>query len=187
MKTLAAFLVLAALVAVAHAEDVWRWKDASGTLCYTNRAEAAPPDATVVKTRLIVEATHLPGAPDTGDDDGMMIDARAKRAAPPPRPERQPPPGPHRIYTEQRLRFDCFAGGVLYFGGWSHPDDIAPVGNCLPYLLGPEAWLNGARAELGLREHGIDWKQVVAMYEAQERAMREAFPEPRLSSVGATD
>ena len=42
--------------------------------------------------------------------------------------------------------------------------DIGVQGNCLPYLLGPEAWLNAAHAELGLREHGIDWRQVVPMY-----------------------
>ena len=29
-------------------------------------------------------------------------------------------------------------------GGWSHPDDVNVVGNCLPYRLGPEAWLNAA-------------------------------------------
>ncbi len=184
MKILAASLVLAALAPLAHAEQVWRWTDAHGTLCYTNRADAAPPQADVVKTRLIVETDRLPGAPDL--DDGAVIDARARRreARPEIRPSSEPP---HRIYSERRLRFDCYAGGVLFFGGWSHSEDIANVGNCLPYLLGPQAWLNGARAELAMREHGIDWRQVVAMYEAQERMMRELYPVPRLSSVSDAD
>ncbi|HYR95695.1 MAG TPA: DUF4124 domain-containing protein [Candidatus Binatus sp.] len=176
MKTLAAFLVLAAVVPLAQAEEAWRWKDAKGTLCYSNRADVVPPDATPVKTRLIVEAERLPG-PDLVMDDGMVIEARERRRE--ARPAEKPP---HRIYTERRLRFDCYASGVLFFGGWAHPDDIAVVGNCLPYLLGPEAWLNGARAELGLREHGIDWRQVVPMYLAEQEMMREYLP-PRLTKV----
>jgi hypothetical protein len=167
MKTLATLLVLAALAPLAQGEEVWRWKDDNGTLCYTNRAEVAPPRATAVKTRLIVETERLPGAPDLVIDDGQVIDARAKRQPTP----REPRKLPHRIYTEERLRFDCYASNILYFGGWAHPDDVTVVGNCLPYILGPEAWLNGARAELGLREHGIDWRRVVEMYEAQRQAL----------------
>ena len=86
----------------------------------------------------------------------------------------------HRIYTQRRLLFDCYAASVVYAGGWGHPDDITSVGNCLPYLLGPEAWLNGARAELALREHGLDWRELVPMYLAASSAVP---PEPRLSSV----
>jgi len=59
-----AFLVLAAVVPLAQAEEAWRWKDAKGTLCYSNRADVVPPDATPVKTRLIVEAERLPGPAD---------------------------------------------------------------------------------------------------------------------------
>jgi hypothetical protein len=89
-----------------------------------------------------------------------------------------------RIYTEERRRFGCFASSILYAGGWSHPDDITVVGNCLPYMLGPEAWLNAARAELALREHGIDWRQVVPLFTAVER---EFGPPRRLTAVNAVD
>jgi len=161
MKWLAVLLVIAPTLA--HTEEVWRWKDANGTLCYSNRAAAAPPDATVVKTGIVIEASRLPGAePDLVMQDGMVIDARAERPVVRAR-ERKP----HRIYTEERLRFGCYSGSVLYSGGWAHPDDINAVGNCLPYLLGPEAWLNAARAELALREHGLDWRQLVPMYLAE--------------------
>jgi len=48
---------------LARAEEVWRWRDANGTLCYSNRAAIAPRDAEPVKTRLIVEAKSLPAPP----------------------------------------------------------------------------------------------------------------------------
>ena len=167
MKTLAALLVLAVLAPFARGEEVWRWKDGNGTLCYSNRTEVVPPEATPVTTRLIVEADRLPGAPDLVMDDGMVIDAREQARKP-----RMPGKRPRRIYSEERLRFGCYASSILFSGGWAHPDDISVVGNCLPYLLGPEAWLNAARAELGLREHGLDWRQVVPTYlEAQRTTL----------------
>jgi hypothetical protein len=178
MKTLAAVLVLGALVPLARSEEAWRWTDANGTLHYTNRAEVAPPEATPVKTRLIVEVERLPGAPEAVIEGGEVIDAREQR-----RPPREPRRRARRIYSEERLRFDCYASNILFFGGWAHPEDITVRGNCLPYVLGPEAWLNGARAELALREHGIDWRQVVPMYEAQ----REAFRAPRTTAASATE
>jgi hypothetical protein len=160
MKRLAMLLVL--VPALAHAEDVWRWKDATGTLCYSNRAADAPPDATVVTTRLTIEATRLPGAePDLVMEEGMVMDVGGARAG------RESVRRPHRIYSEKRRRFGCYSSSVLYSGGWAHPDDINVIGNCLPYLLGPEAWLNAARAELALREHGLDWRELVPMYLAQ--------------------
>src|SRR5512132_1633112 len=79
MKTLAALLVLAAVPSLASAEEAWRWKDANGTVCYSNRAEVAPPDATLVKTRLIVETDRLPGAPELVTEDGMVTDAVEQR------------------------------------------------------------------------------------------------------------
>ena len=156
MKTVALLLALAALPRLAHTEEVWRWTDASGTTCYTNRAGTAPADAAVVKTRLVVETNQLP------DSTGTIGVADAEPAVTPAEPKR-----PHRIYSAQRRRFDCYAGGILFAGGWAHADDISGVGNCLPYMLGPEAWLNSARAELAMREHGIDWREVVAMYVAE--------------------
>jgi len=164
MKTFTALVVLAALAPLARGEEVWRWKDARGTLCYSNRAKFVPREATPVRTRLIVEAERLPGAPDLVMANENVIEAREQRPK-----GRVPAKRPHRIYTEKRLLFGCYAGSVLFSGGWSHPDDITVTGNCLPYLLGPEAWLNAARAELGLREHGLDWRQLVPMYLAQGR------------------
>ena len=178
MRTLMSVLAIALVAGLARGEEVWRWKDAKGTLCYSNRPEAAPPEATPVKTRIIVETTRLPGAqPDLVMDDGEVFDAREVHL------ERHPAKRVRRIYSEKRLRFDCYAGSVLYSGGWAHPDDITAVGNCLPYRLGPEAWLNGARAELALRQHGIDWRQLVPMYLAQ----REWSPTPRATAVSERD
>ena len=178
MKTLAALLVIAALPPLARAEEVWRWRDANGTLCYSNRAEVAPPDATPVRTRLIVEAERLPGPSDLVMDDGVVTKAREWR------PEARPPRQKlHPTYTGKRLRFGCYASSLLFSGGWSHPDDINVTGSCLPYLLGPEAWLNAARAELGLRQNGIDWRQVVHMYVGQ----RELEPAHRATAVSDED
>ncbi len=169
MKTFAVLLVLTALPPLTRAEEVWRWKDAKGTLCYSNRAEVVPPEAAPVTTRLIVETDHLPGALDVSDVQARRPAAPALRR-------------PHRIYSEERLRFGCYAGSLLYSGGWSHADDINAVDNCLPYLLGPEAWLNAARAELALRQNGIDWRQVVPMYLA-----REPEQPRRVTTVGDHD
>jgi hypothetical protein len=155
MKTVALLLALAALPRLAAAEEAWRWTDAGGTTCYTNRSDVAPPGAVPVETRLVVETTRLPDAGDAlaiADTQPATV-RTAKR--------------PYRIYSDARRRFDCYAGGILFAGGWAHADDISGVGNCLPYMLGPEAWLNSARAELAMREHGIDWREVVAMYAAE--------------------
>jgi len=183
MKTLASLLVLAALPALARGDEAWRWKDHTGTTCYSNRAEAVPPDAVPVKTRLIIEATRLPGA-----EPELVAHARPPRTL--IRHKRM-----RRIYSEERLRFGCYAASIVYSGGWGHPDDINIVGNCLPYLLGPDAWLNAARAELALREHGLDWREVARMYAAQrkferELGLRTAAPEEsplRLADVRDTD
>lgn len=179
MKTLAYLLAFALLPAAAGAEEVWRWKDSAGTIHYSNRQELAPADAKPVTTGIVVETSRIPGSePDLVLRDGMVIDAHDAR------PEATVPQRrPRRIYTEERLRFGCYAADVLFAGGWSHPDDITLVGNCLPYLLGPEAWLNAARAELGLRENGLDARQVVAMYLAERRAMAAQ----RLSAASESD
>src|SRR5262245_55281292 len=179
MKALASLLVLASLPALAGAEEAWRWTDGQGTIHYTNQRALAPDDAEPVTTRMIVEASRLPGGDaDLALSDGMVVDAAAKKPPVAPAPRR-----PHRIYTEQRRRFDCYAGGVVFAGGWGHPDDIANVGNCLPYLLGPDAWLSSARAELAMREHGLDWKQVVQMYIADQKG---SYPD-YLTSVSSGD
>jgi uncharacterized protein DUF4124 len=160
MRIATAFFVLALIAPAARGEEMWRWKDANGTLHYSNQADVVPADAVPVTTRLIVEADRLPGAPD----DGTVTTVQEKY----PRTYQPHAAKPHRIYSEARRRFDCYAANVVYAGGWGHPDDIAQAGNCLPYLLGPEAWLNSARAELALREHGLDWREVVQMYLADQ-------------------
>lgn len=180
MKTLAYLFVLALVPAFATAEEAWRWTDGDGTIHYTNRRDVAPADATSVTTRIVVEAAQLPGAePDLVLQDGMVMDAHETRRE--IAPARQRPP--YRIYSESRRRFGCFASGILFSGGWAHPDDIAVQGNCLPFLLGPEAWLNAARAELALRQNGIDWRELVPMYLAQRRWDAEQ----RLTSVSDTE
>jgi hypothetical protein len=73
------------------------------------------------------------------------------------------PDGP-QAYDEARKQFGCFQGSVLASGGFSQPDDIAAAYNCLPYRLGPRAWLNAAKAELAVRENGIDPRQMVQLY-----------------------
>jgi len=172
MRIAAALFVLVVLAPLARGEDVWRWKDASGTLHYSNQPEVAPADAVPVTTPLIIETDRMPGAPD----EGVVTDVRAKH----PRARRREVP--HRIYTEQRLRFGCYTGGLLFAGGFAHPDDIATVGNCLPYLLGPEAWLNAAKAELALRANGIDWRQIMPMYLADQPP-----PPHRVTALADTD
>jgi hypothetical protein len=181
MKTLAYLFVLALAPALATAEEAWRWTDGDGTIHYTNRRESAPADATAVTTRIVVEAAALPGGdPDLVLQDGMVMDAHETRPEVAP-PRKRPP---YRIYSENRRRFGCFASGILFSGGWSHPDDITVEGNCLPYLLGPEAWLNAARAELALRQNGIDWREVVPMYLAERRWEAE---QERLTSISDTE
>ena len=176
MKMLAALLVLTAFGSVAHTEDIWRWKDANGTLHYSNRPEVVPSDATRVTTPLTIETRALPGAPGLAVHGGTVVDVPEERRPPSVVPHTRLRP----TYSEERRRFGCYAAGMLFAGNWSHPDDINVIGNCLPYMLGPEAWLNAARAELALRENGIDYKQVVPMYLGQ----RESLLPPRLTNVG---
>jgi hypothetical protein len=54
-------LVALALPALAGAEDIYRWRDANGTLNYSNQPAHVPSDAVVLHTRLdVVHGT--PGA-----------------------------------------------------------------------------------------------------------------------------
>jgi hypothetical protein len=176
MKMLASVLALATLPALAGAEDTLRWTDGKGTIHYTNQRELAPAEASEVETRLIMEVSRIPRDADLLMEDGVV------REVAEPAPPREQRPAPYRIYNEERRRFGCFASDVLYAGGWSHPDDITVQGNCLPYMLGPEAWLNAARAELALREHGIDPREVAAMYESAREPVV-----PRVTSVNLRD
>jgi hypothetical protein len=171
MKPLVTLAALALLPTFAAAETMWRWTDGDGTLCYSNRRDQAPASAAPVRTRLIVETAQIPR---TEAEPDLVLRGGTVTASTTPSTESEPPNKRRPIYTEQRLRFGCYASNLLFSGGWAHPEDIRVQGNCLPYLLGPEAWLNAARAELALREHGLDWRQVALMYLSERHAASEA-------------
>jgi hypothetical protein len=157
--------------AIAPAADVWRWADPQGTVHYSNVIGSIPQTATEVKTPITIEADQLPGNGDAGlrIANGQIVDpaepvARRETRSTKGASSRWLPDAP-RIYDEARLRFGCFAGSVLFSGGFSHPDDIDAAFNCLPYRLGPHAWLNAAKAELALRENGINPLDVMKIYD----------------------
>ena len=185
MKQLVLALSLALVPALVHAEDVYRWTDSNGVVHYSNLARTAPASATVIDTPITLEVDRLPGASDDGAlamsggmvsegvmSDGIVMDSGIPEeylhgyASHVPREWRPDAP---RIYDDERLRFGCYTAGVLYFGGFAHPDDIAPELNCYPYLLGPEAWLNAAKAELAMRQSGISARDMMRLY-AGDRA-----------------
>jgi len=169
MRNILLAVTLTLAPTLAAAEDVWRWKDARGAVHYSNLARLAPSDATVVKAPLTLEVDRLPGAPVEPALDirgGQVLTeaerpAARSRAAAPAR-SKWLPDAP-RIYDARRLRFGCYTAGVLYNGGFAHADDISGVQNCLPYRLGPEAWLNAARAELALRQNGINPLDIIQL------------------------
>jgi hypothetical protein len=181
MRTALCALFLLLLVPHARAEDVWRWRDGAGRVHYSNDRATIPSHAERVKTAITLEVDRLPGAPDAPlvMADGEVFDAPMATPEPRRRPPaarhggRRVPPGPPPIYDAARLRFDCYAAGVLYSGGFAHPDDIATTDNCLRYRLGPEAWLNGARAELAMRANGVSPRAMVELYRADLRTPRE--------------
>ena len=169
MRSILLALTVTLAPALVSAQDVWRWKDARGVLHYSNRAGDAPSGAAVVKTPITLEVKRLPGAPVEPVLDlrgGQVMDSAdrpaARRRIASPARSRWLPDAP-RIYDAPRLRFGCYTAGVLYYGGFAHADDISGVQNCYPYRLGPEAWLNTARAELGLRQSGINPRDVMEL------------------------
>jgi hypothetical protein len=145
---------------LACAGDMWKGTDASGVTHYSNVESLVPADASTVKTRIIREVSTIPTEPELRMAEGQVVEP-AVETAPAPRKR------PTKIYDEERLRRGCFTAGVLYFGGWSHADDISPVMNCLPYMFGPEAWLNAAKAELALRQNGISERDLARSMWAQ--------------------
>jgi len=160
MKLYALALGLLVLPALGHADDVWRWTDAQGKTHYSNVVGSVPDSASPVKKSITIETSRLPGS-DVGFTiaGGEVADASdrgtGRAAAPRKQTSRWLPDAP-RIYDDARLRYGCVAGSILYSGGFSHPDDIAEGWNCAPYRLGPRAWLNAAKAELAVRENGIN-------------------------------
>jgi len=179
MKQLLIALILALAPALVHAENVYRWEDEDGVLHYSNVGDIVPADATVVTTPITLEVTRLPGAAE--EPSRATATARVTRPefqgyAPPSYVFRPLPDAP-RVYDERRLLFGCFSGGVLYYGGFAHADDISPTMNCLPYRLGPEAWLNAARAELAMRQSGINPRDVLRLYTEDSREVRQPYVE----------
>ena len=173
------FALMVALVpALVHADELYRWTDERGVLHYSNVGDLAPADATVVTTPITLEVARLPG-------DAPEEPRYAPAVRPLPRPEFQgyappnytfrPLPDAPRIYDERRLMFGCFSAGALYFGGFAHANDISPTLNCLPYRLGPEAWLNAARSELAMRQSGINPRDMWRLYTEDPRDMRRPY------------
>jgi hypothetical protein len=160
MKRFLFALSLLVVPALACAGDMWKWTDAAGVVHYSNVESLVPADAATVKTRVIREVSTIPSDTELRMAEGQVVEP-AVDAAPAPRKRL------HKIYDEERLRRGCFTAGVLYFGGWSHADDISPVMNCLPYMFGPEAWLNAAKAELALRQNGISERDLARSMWAQ--------------------
>src|SRR5262245_48597075 len=159
MKQLALAMTLLALPVVGSAADeVWRWSDANGKVHYSNIRTGLPKEATPVTARITIVADRLPDA----DGPGLVVAGGQVSDAPPPRAARAKkapaskwlPDGPV-VYDEARREFGCFQAGTLFFGGFSHADDISGTLNCTPYQIGPEAWLNAAKAELAVRANGI--------------------------------
>jgi hypothetical protein len=173
MKQFLLALIVGLVPALAHADEVYRWVDEGGVIHYSNVGDAAPADATVVTTPITIEVAKLPGATT---EVPRSTPAPARTVA---RPEFQgyanpgytfrPLPDAPQIYDERRRMFGCFTGGTLYYGGFAHADDISPVLNCLPYRLGPEAWLNAARAELAMRQSGINPRDMYRLYTEDPR------------------
>jgi len=172
MKHVLLALTVALLpVCAAQADELYKWKDERGVVHYTNVEQNAPSDAAVVDAPITLEVSQLPGAEPALDVTGGQVSDHscpAARAAAPANGQYWYPDAP-RIYDDARLRFGLYSAGALYYGGFSHPDDISPNMNIYAYTLGPEAWLNAARAELGMRANGINPRDMMRLYTGQVR------------------
>jgi len=170
MRKVLLALSVALVPAFVHADDMYRWKDERGVVHYSNIAGHAPADAAVVETPIMLEVDHLPGATEAPalELSGGHVAEQYAAAAPAPTGRQWLPDAP-RIYDDARLRSGLYSAGVLYFGGFSHPDDISPNLNVYAFTLGPEAWLNAARAELGMRQNGINPRDVMKLYMQQQQ------------------
>ena len=169
MRKVLLALSVALLPAFVHADEMFRWKDDHGVVHYSNIARTAPVGAVVVETPITLEVERLPGA--TGEPVLQLSGSHVTEgsAAPPPGAGRQWFPEAPRIYDDARLRFGLYSAGALYFGGFSHADDISPNLNVYAFTLGPEAWLNAARAELGMRQNGINPRDMLKLYMEQTK------------------
>src|SRR5256712_11295203 len=127
MRSILLALTVTLAPALVGAEEVWRWKDGRGVLHYSNHTRNVPADAAVVKTPITLEVKRLPGAPVEPVLDlrgGQVMDSAdrpaARRRIASPARSRWLPDAP-RIYDAPRLRFGCYAAGVLYYGGVPPP------------------------------------------------------------------
>jgi hypothetical protein len=168
MKHVLLALTLALLPVCAHADEIYKWKDEGGVVHYTNVEQNAPADAARVDTPITLEVDHLPSSESALElTGGQVSDQRPVAQAAPGTAGPYWYPDAPRIYDEARERFGLYSSGALYFGGFSHPDDISPNLNIYAFTLGPEAWLNSARAELGMRENGINPRDMMRLYTSQ--------------------
>ena len=164
MRKLALALSLVALPGLALAGDqMWRWKDHGGTTHYSNIEAKAPAKAELVDTRVTLEVDRIPKIVEGRVEDSRNAPAPRFSHASSPRGFHPLPDAP-RVYDENRLKFGCYTAGVLWAGGFSHSEDISGVQNCYAYRLGPRAWLNAARAELAMRENGINPRDMMKLY-----------------------
>ena len=170
MRKVLLALTVAVVPALAHADEMYRWKDERGVMHYTNIAQRAPADAAVIDTPITLEVESLPGAseaPVLALSGGEVVGGAATVTPTAAASAQEWYPDAPRIYDDARLRFGLYSAGALYFGGFSHPDDISPNLNIYAFTLGPEAWLNAARAELGMRQNGINPRDMMRLYREQ--------------------
>ena len=114
---------------------------------------------------MVAEAAH--SWADTGNEVFLVI---AERKGKRPRDEEHPRGyGRATYFWSLVAAFGLFSAGALYFGGFSHPDDISPNLNVYAFTLGPEAWLNAARAELAMRQNGINPRDMMKLYMESQR------------------
>jgi hypothetical protein len=135
-----AILVTALLLPIAaHAEDMFRWRDARGRLHYSNDTEKVPQGAQVVTKRL-------------GEIGGEPIGAAV---APEPAAERPSP----SAQTSWNLTPPC----PLFQGLWALPDRAVDFNHRdffdVDAVCGPqhdiEGWLRRASSQLAMREIGL--------------------------------
>jgi hypothetical protein len=170
MRKVLLALSVALVPAFVHADDMYRWTDDGGVVHYSNIARTVPAAAAVVDTPITLEVDRLPGAADEPVlelSGGHVMERYA--AAAPMAADREWLPDAPRIYDEARLHFGLYSAGALYAGGFSHADDISPNLNIYAFTLGPEAWLNAARAELAMRQNGINPRDMMTLYLDQAR------------------
>lgn len=148
MKKFAVLLALLGLPALAHAEDMWKWRDARGRLHYSNVQESAPPQARKVAREIGLIGGEIIGPAATFEHPG---EAPAAPTVPSPT-------------QRQRSRTEQLAGIARYA-------DVTPFGPTCgsPWLVGQplcpayqaddavaaQLWLYNAQTQLLMRRWGF--------------------------------